>query len=372
MNEIVRPPSSDPNSGWNTSPTHSVSIARESPETGQIAAALVSALSKLRNPPRNRAVEVSTRGGGKYSFRYATLDKILDMARPVLAAEGLALFQPISTNEKGGLVLVTRLLHRSGEWMETSIPLPAPGGDPQSFGSAVTYLRRYAVTALLGIASDEDDDANRAAGNHVKDVTPRHERLRDEAGRATDPVQALVARAKAARDVDDGTDLMRAWANAAAATEALRGRPEWETLVRHVGVGLRNSLGQMCASAFVRAARLAGPEDVAAFETAWGGEWAHTLMMMQEEAPDTYRALQSHVVSQIRRARRAAAEAAGGPGAAAGHGEGAAGAEEAASPSDDAAAMARAPSAPRSAVSEGGPRRAARGVAERRRTEPVA
>ncbi len=362
MNEIVRPPSSDPNSGWNASPTNSISIARESSETGQIAAALVSALSKLRNPPRNRSVEVSTRGGGKYSFRYATLDKILDMARPVLAAEGLVLFQPISTNEKGGLVLVTRLLHRSGEWMETSIPLPTPGGDPQSFGSAVTYLRRYAVTALLGIASDEDDDANRAAGNHMKDVTPRHERLRDEAGRTIDPVQALTIRAKGARDVDDGTDLLRAWANATAATEAIRGKPEWETLVRHVGVGLRNSLGQMCASAFVRAARLAGPEDVAAFETAWGGEWAHTLMMMQEEAPDTYRALQSHVVSQIRRARRAGAEA--GPSSSAGEGAG----PEEASPDDAGTRPSNA--AGRSAVSEGGPRRAPR--ADRRKAEPVA
>ena len=92
--------------------------------------------------------------------------------------------------------------------METSIPLPAPGGDPQSFGSVVTYLRRYAVTALLGIASDEDDDGNRAAGNRMKDVTPRHERLRDEAGRTIDPVQALTIRAKGARDVDDGTDLL--------------------------------------------------------------------------------------------------------------------------------------------------------------------
>ena len=99
---------------------------------------------------------------------------------------------------------------------------------------------------------------------------------------------------------------------------------------------------------------------MAAFETAWGGEWAHTLMMMQEEAPDTYRALQSHVVSQIRRARRgsvAAAPAEGGPDA---------------QPDDAGTASAAGPA--RSAVSEGGPRRAAaRGGAERRRTtEPVA
>ena len=231
------------------------------------------------------------------------LDKILDMARPVLAEEGLVLFQPISPNEKGGLALVSA----SGTGAASGRTLDPPPRPRRrsagASGSAATYLRRYAVTALLGIASDEDDDGNRAAGNRMKDMTPRHERLRDEAGRIIDPVQALTIRAKGARDVDDGTDLLRAWANATAATEAVRGGAEWEALVRHVGVGLRNSLGQMCASAFVRAARMAGPEDVAAFESAWGGEWAHTLMMMQEEAPETYRALQGHVVSQIRRPR---------------------------------------------------------------------
>src|SRR3712207_85691 len=138
MNEIVRPPATDPSGAWNASPTNSTSIARESQETGQIATALVSALSKLRSPPRNRSVQVSTRGGGKYSFRYATLDKILDMARPVLAAEGLALSKPISTNAKGGLFLVRRLLNGSAEWMEPPTPLPPPGGDPKSSGPPVT------------------------------------------------------------------------------------------------------------------------------------------------------------------------------------------------------------------------------------------
>ena len=307
MNELTPPNAnaytfSPPLSG---APQHVPSVARESAETGQIAFALVSALSKLRNPPRNRSVEVSTRGGGKYSFRYATLDKILDMARPVLSAEGLVLFQPITTNDKGGLVLVTKLLHRSGEWMETTIPLPAPGADPQSLGSAITYLRRYAVTSLLGIASDEDDDGNRAAGNHMKDTTSRGDRLRDEAERATNPAERLRILARGAKDVEEGTELLRIWSREANGLESSRGRPEFEQLVRHIGVGLRNSLGQMCASAFVRAVRIDNAEALAAFETAWGGEWAHTLMMMQEEAPDTHRALQSLVVSSIRRARRA-------------------------------------------------------------------
>ena len=244
---------------------------------------------------------------GQYGFRYATLDKILDMARPVLAEEGLILFQPITTNDKGALVLTTRLLHRSGEYMETSMPLPAAGADPQTLGSAITYLRRYAVTSLLGIASDEDDDGNRAAGNKMRDVAPRHERLRDEAGRAERSAQG------ARRSGQGGAE--RGPRHAPPAHMDRRGRSD-RGEPRQAGVG---SAGSPCrrrrpqqpgpsAGVGFRARRahgLAGGRGWR-FETAWGGEWAHTLMIMQEEAAETYRALQGHVVAQIRRARAAA------------------------------------------------------------------
>jgi hypothetical protein len=302
MNEVMRPGPSDPGAGWSGPPANSVSVVRESQETAQIAAALVSALSKLKNPPRNRSVEVSTKGGGRYSFRYATLDKILDAARPVLAAEGVALYQPISTNERGGLVLLTRLLHRSGEWMETSIPLPSPGSDPQGFGSAVTYLRRYAVTALLGIASDEDDDANRAAGNHLRDVTPRHERLRDEADRAVSADDKLAALAKSARTHEEGARLISGWAQLAAdVPQDKRGE-----VLRRVSAGLANSLGAVPSAAFAQAARMRTQDDQDAFAGRWGGEWSAPLMAMQQQAPEAYKALQSHVAAAIRRVKKRA------------------------------------------------------------------
>ena len=68
---------------------------------------------------------------------------------------------------------MTRLLHESGQWMECEIPLPTLGDSLQDFGSAVSYVRRYAVSAMLNITADEDDDGNTAAGNHVADA-PRH------------------------------------------------------------------------------------------------------------------------------------------------------------------------------------------------------
>lgn len=51
----------------------------------------------------------------------------------------------------------TRLLHESGEWLDDVIVAVLPSGDPQSIGSAITYLRRYALSALVGVAPEDDD-----------------------------------------------------------------------------------------------------------------------------------------------------------------------------------------------------------------------
>jgi len=157
---------------------------RESADIAKIAPALVRAQAAMESPPRNRSVQVRTQAGS-YTFRYATLDKITDMTRGALAENGLCVLQPIVNTERGA-ALVTRLLHESGQWMECEIALPALGNSPQAFGSIVTYVRRYAISALLNISADEDDDANRAAGNHYADVPARAEGKREQA-RLTPP-----------------------------------------------------------------------------------------------------------------------------------------------------------------------------------------
>ena len=145
---------------------------RESSDIAQIAAALVRAQAALDSPPRNREVLVRTKTGGTYTFRYATLDKIMETIRAALGGNGLCVLQPIVSTQRGP-VLVTRLLHESGQWMECEIPLPTLGDSLQDFGSAVSYVRRYAVSAMLNITADEDDDGNTAAGNHVADAPRR-------------------------------------------------------------------------------------------------------------------------------------------------------------------------------------------------------
>jgi hypothetical protein len=63
--------------------------------------------------------------------------------------------------------VVTRILHASGQWMEDGVSTMLPTGDPQSVGSAITYLRRYALQSVAGVAADDDDGEaahGRAAG----------------------------------------------------------------------------------------------------------------------------------------------------------------------------------------------------------------
>ena len=105
---------------------------------------------------------MTKRTGGTYSFSYAPLDVILDVVRKPLADNGLALVQLLD-----GGALLTLLLHESGAVLEGRTPIPETA-DVQAFGSAITYLRRYAIQSLLGIAAEEDDDGNRGAGNQSK------------------------------------------------------------------------------------------------------------------------------------------------------------------------------------------------------------
>lgn len=109
----------------------------------------------------------------EYSYAYADLSDIMDAIRKALAENGLSIIQPIGKGTNGdGLVLVTRLLHSSGQWLEEDYPVDVYER-PQEQGSAITYARRYAVTALLGIAAEEDDDGQAAQGGDRRPAEPR-------------------------------------------------------------------------------------------------------------------------------------------------------------------------------------------------------
>ena len=105
---------------------------------------------------------------GNYSYKYADLGSILDAVLPVLKEHGLALSQS-AVNVDGKVGVETRIYGH--DHTETFGPLVLPGGNTaQGYGSAITYARRYALCAALGISPDEDDDGARASAPQRTDV----------------------------------------------------------------------------------------------------------------------------------------------------------------------------------------------------------
>lgn len=96
-----------------------------------------------------------------FKSTYATLPAVLDVVRPILNENGLVLIQAAEIKEKSPLV-VTRIVHTSGEWIETEASSGSEEIGPQKYGSAITYLRRYSIMALCGVSAEADDDGNLA------------------------------------------------------------------------------------------------------------------------------------------------------------------------------------------------------------------
>lgn len=118
---------------------------------------LAVALSKFQSEVENPK---NTADNPFYKSKYAPLQDVLNTVRPLLSKHGLSVIQsPAGDGES--VSIMTMLLHESGEWIEFDpIVLKAEKMTPQGAGSAITYGRRYALSAVLGISSEDDDDAN--------------------------------------------------------------------------------------------------------------------------------------------------------------------------------------------------------------------
>ena len=97
-----------------------------------------------------------------FKSKYADLASCWDACRKQLAANGLSVIQTTQMTEQG-LMLVTTLAHASGEWIAGQMPVLTKDASPQGQGSGITYARRYALAAIVGLAQ-VDDDAEAAQG----------------------------------------------------------------------------------------------------------------------------------------------------------------------------------------------------------------
>ncbi|MBP2660324.1 MAG: superfamily protein [Firmicutes bacterium] len=91
--------------------------------------------------------------------KYADLASVWEACRKQLAENGLSIVQLPDGLEDGCLILDTTMLHTSGQWISSRIKMPLQKQDPQGYGSTLTYARRYALAAMVGVYQD-DDDAN--------------------------------------------------------------------------------------------------------------------------------------------------------------------------------------------------------------------
>src|SRR5574340_1178249 len=131
----------------------------------EVSAALVGACGELHNVAKDAE-------NPYFSSRYASLPAILDAVRPVLAKHGLSVIQlPRNHPESSAVGVETILLHASGQYLSQTILVRPAKDDPQGVGSAITYCRRYALAAALGIGQ-EDDDGNAASVPHPEPLRP--------------------------------------------------------------------------------------------------------------------------------------------------------------------------------------------------------
>jgi hypothetical protein len=172
-----------------------------------IAEALAAAQAELTDPPKDSV-------NPHFKSRYADLATVLKTVRPVLARHGIALVQTTDILD-GVTVLVTRLLWRDEEILGR-YPMQPTKADPQGLGSAMTYARRYALQAIVGVAADDDDDD----GNAASAPKPSAPRVEDTA--------ALTAKIAACVDIEELRAMRSAVAAAGAtATAAWKARGEF-------------------------------------------------------------------------------------------------------------------------------------------------
>jgi hypothetical protein len=127
---------------------------KTSENISNISKALVGAVRQIEDAKRTEAA---------HQYNYADLAGVLAAARPALIANELAVLQPPSTTVEGRICVTTRILHSSGEWMESDISLSPEtlnrSNVAQATGSVITYLRRYSLAGVMGIAQIDDDAA---------------------------------------------------------------------------------------------------------------------------------------------------------------------------------------------------------------------
>jgi len=135
-------------------------------------AALAAALAKAQGQMKGA---VKDSANPFFKSKYADLASVVEAIRAAFSANGLSYIQTVEPSDKDEVRVETTLLHASGEWISCGVlSLPVSKHDAQGYGSALTYARRYSLSAAAGVAAELDDDGNAASAAKPKDDYTKH------------------------------------------------------------------------------------------------------------------------------------------------------------------------------------------------------
>lgn len=129
--------------------------ANSSLEIKELAAALAKAQQEFDVASENK-------NNPYFKSAYADLMSVVQASRPALTKNGLSVMQIITDNDEGKW-LITKLMHNSGEWVQSKVRIVPPKNDVQSISSTVTYMKRMCYVSLLGVVCGDEDDDGEAA-----------------------------------------------------------------------------------------------------------------------------------------------------------------------------------------------------------------
>jgi hypothetical protein len=130
-------------------------------------AALAAALAKAQGAMKGA---IKDSANPFFKSKYADLASVVEAIRAAFSANGLSYIQTVEPSDKDEVRVETTLLHASGEWISCGVlSLPVSKNDAQGYGSALTYARRYSLSAAVGVAP-EDDDGNAASAAKPKAI----------------------------------------------------------------------------------------------------------------------------------------------------------------------------------------------------------
>jgi ERF superfamily len=185
-------------------------MQRSSPSIAALATALAKAQIELANPEKSLIGTIETQAGEGSArlFRYASLSSGLEIVRKTLGQHEIATVQTTAIDQAMGVVnLTTVLAHSSGEWIASDWPVCpiAETATPHRMGAALTYARRYALFTLVGIAGEDDLDAQDLIGPSQPASGPNR-RLNRGNGRLDAQAASLAARTPIARPPKPAVD----------------------------------------------------------------------------------------------------------------------------------------------------------------------